>query len=141
MTIPNNLANLGHALVNPIAASAKENELSQTVYGMMAQKFDGQAGAYAYLLFVLLYMPCVSTIAAIRQEANRSWMWFSVTWSTLLAYSAAVVVYQLARFSLHPLQSILWCSLMAGLILMFIYRLQGKSSSHFTGGRNALTNP
>lgn len=107
-SIPQNLAQLGSALGNPVAASAAESELSASVYGIMAQRFDGQIGAYAYLLFVLLYIPCVSTMAVIRQEANKQLMWVSVLWSFAVAYSAAVIFYQGAQWLSHPAQSTFW---------------------------------
>ncbi|CAM2816482.1 ferrous iron transport protein B [Legionella steigerwaltii] len=97
-SVPQNLAQLGSALTNPILASAADNPVSQSVYGIMAQRFDGKIGAYAYLLFVLLYIPCVSTMAVIRQEANRKYMWISVVWSFVVAYAAAVVFYQSAKW-------------------------------------------
>ena len=74
----------------------------------MLLHFDGKIGAYAYLLFVLLYVPCVSTMAAIRQEAGKKLMWFSIGWSLLLAYSVSVAFYQLATLILHPTGSLLW---------------------------------
>lgn len=107
-SVPHNLADLGGALINPIAASADDSVLSSSVYGMMAQGFDGKIGAYAYLLFVLLYVPCVSTMAVIRQEANKRLMWLSVVWSFIVAYAAAVLFYQTAKFLLHPTQSVCW---------------------------------
>lgn len=107
-SVPHNLADLGGALINPIAASADDSVLSSSVYGMMVQGFDGKIGAYAYLLFVLLYVPCVSTMAVIRQEANKRLMWLSVVWSFIVAYAAAVLFYQTAKFLLHPLQSVYW---------------------------------
>lgn len=107
-SIPHNLMQLGGALLNPIAASAADNELSNSLYGIMAQRFDGQIGAYAYLLFVLLYIPCVSTMAVIRQEANKRLMWVSVVWSFVIAYTAAVLFYQSATFFSHPTQTICW---------------------------------
>ena len=81
---------------------------SQSVYGVMVQQFDGQAGAYAYLLFVLLYIPCVSTMAVIRQEASRRLMWFSMGWSMFVAYTTAVLFYQLATMHRHPEQTLAW---------------------------------
>jgi ferrous iron transport protein B len=107
-SIPQNLAELGGALINPIAASADDSNLTASVYGIMVQRFDGKIGAYAYLLFVLLYIPCVSTMAVIRQEANKQWMWISVVWSFIVAYSVAVIFYQAAQFISHPAQSICW---------------------------------
>ena len=52
--------------------------------------------AYCYLLFVLLYFPCVATIAAIKNETG-SWRWAFVaaTYTTCLAWIVSVVVYQI----------------------------------------------
>jgi ferrous iron transport protein B len=119
-SIPHNLSQLGSALWNPVLASAAESDVSQSVYGMMAQRFDGQVGAYAYLLFVLLYIPCVSTMAVIRQEANRQFMWTSVIWSFVVAYAAAVVFYQAAQVSAHPQQSILWIAAMVMSVILVV---------------------
>ncbi|STX30048.1 ferrous iron transport protein B [Legionella beliardensis] len=137
-SIPQNLSELGHALINPILASAPDNEVSQSVYGEMSRRFDGQAGAFAYLLFVLLYIPCVSTMAAIRQEASRKLMWFSVSWSFLIAYASAVIFYQIARFNLHPLQSLVWIILMLISIGLFIIGLRYRALH--LGTKHALTN-
>ncbi|WP_392538759.1 Fe(2+) transporter permease subunit FeoB [Legionella sp. 227] len=106
-SVPQNLAQLGSALTNPILASAADNPVSQSVYGIMAQRFDGKIGAYAYLLFVLLYIPCVSTMAVIRQEANRKYMWISVVWSFVVAYAAAVGFYQAAKWIQRSEQSVI----------------------------------
>ncbi|ARB92385.1 Fe(2+) transporter permease subunit FeoB [Legionella longbeachae] len=107
-SIPENLSQLGSALANPVLASAADSPVSQSVYGVMAQRFDGQIGAFAYLLFVLLYIPCVSTMAVIRQEANRKLMWFSVIWSFVVAYMAAVLFYQAAKWVQSSGLSISW---------------------------------
>ena len=107
-SIPHNLAGLGSAVVNPLVASAPSNAVSQSVYGVMCQHFDGKIGAYAYLLFILLYIPCVSTMAVIKQEASRKLMWFSITWSFIVAYAVAVLFYQLATIMVHPQQTVAW---------------------------------
>ena len=51
--------------------------------------------AYCYLLFILLYFPCVATIVAIKHETG-SWRWalFSATYTTVLAWLVSAVVYQ-----------------------------------------------
>lgn len=103
-----------------------------SVYGMMVQQFDGVVGAYAYLLFILLYVPCVSTIAVIRSEASKRLMWFSVAWSTLVAYVVATLFYQIATMMRHPIQTLEWligiCLLMLILQRWLKYRLflQGR---------------
>ena len=51
--------------------------------------------AYAFLLFVLIYFPCIATIAAIKNESG-SWRWaiFAACYTTLLAWVISAVVYQ-----------------------------------------------
>lgn len=136
MSIPHHLAQLGTALLNPIAASAPMSESSQSVYGVMHRYFDGKSGAYAYLLFILLYIPCVSTMAAIRQEANRQLMWFSVAWSFSVAYVVAVSFYQLATVMAHPKQTILWLTVF--FVLIFFAMIWIRVSRRNTGGRHAF---
>jgi ferrous iron transport protein B len=96
LSIPQNLSQLSSALTNPMLAQAPIHTLNQSVYGVMARQFDGTIGAIAYLLFVLLYFPCVSTVAAMSRELNRYWAAFSVLWTTGLAYGVAVGFYQVA---------------------------------------------
>ena len=126
-SIPQNLSQLGSALWNPVVASAADSQVSQSVYGIMSQRFDGKIGAYAYLLFVLLYIPCVSTMAVIRQEANKQLMWTSIIWSFLVAYGAAVIFYQVAKFFEHPQQSSIWIiSMLLGLLFIVVmFRYSG----------------
>lgn len=51
--------------------------------------------AFAYLLFVLIYFPCIATIAAIKGETG-SWKWalFTAFYTTVLAWIVSAVVYQ-----------------------------------------------
>ena len=51
--------------------------------------------AYCFLLFVLLYFPCIATIAAIKGETG-SWKWalFTACYTTLLAWCVSAAVYQ-----------------------------------------------
>lgn len=52
--------------------------------------------AYCYMLFVLIYFPCIATLAAIRQESG-SWKWavFAATYTTILAWIIAFAVHQI----------------------------------------------
>jgi ferrous iron transport protein B len=74
----------------------------------MLRAFDGALGAYTYLLFVLIYAPCVAAIAAIQRETGWKWMWFSVSYLTLLAWGLSTLFYQLGSFSQHPAESTFW---------------------------------
>lgn len=51
--------------------------------------------AYAYLIFILLYFPCVATIAAIKNETG-SWRWaaFAACYTTVVAWIVSALVYQ-----------------------------------------------
>ncbi|PJD93676.1 MAG: ferrous iron transporter B [Legionella sp.] len=104
-----------------------------TIYGMLSQQFGSGFAAYSYLLFVLLYIPCASTMAAIRQEANSRLMWFSILWSLVLAYGVAVIFYQVATWSTHPQHSMAYG--IAGLMALIIVSLRWVSK---TGGHRAL---
>jgi ferrous iron transport protein B len=54
--------------------------------------------ALSMMIFVLLYLPCLSTIAAIRRETGSyKWMLFSIAYSTSIAWATAFMVYQGGR--------------------------------------------
>ena len=95
----------------------------------MLAAFDGQAGAFAYLLFVLIYSPCVAAIAAIQRETGWKWMAFSVTYLTALAWTLATLFYQSATFAAHPAQSAVWIGaiLLAGLLFAFSLKLVSQN--------------
>lgn len=54
--------------------------------------------AYSFLVFVLLYFPCIATIAAIKNETG-SWKWatFAATYTTLLAWIVSALIYQIGE--------------------------------------------
>lgn len=51
--------------------------------------------AFGFMLFVLLYFPCVATIATLRREAGKQWAWFTVFHSLALAWLVSFAVYQI----------------------------------------------
>ena len=57
----------------------------------------GAAAALAFLVFVLLYTPCMAAVAAIRQETSTRWMWLSIVGQTAIAWVFAVVFFQGAK--------------------------------------------
>jgi hypothetical protein len=67
-TVPANLVVLSEALLDPLGfGSVSEQDaaahgVDDAVFGAMHARFDGKVGAFAYLLFILLYFPCVATI-------------------------------------------------------------------------------
>jgi ferrous iron transport protein B len=124
-TIPANLAALGGTLLDPLglsvgdvsnlATAAEEQAVAYTTFGQMALRFDGRVAAFAYLLFVLMYFPCVAAMGAVYRETNAGWTAFVGIWTTGLAYWSAVMFYQVMTFSTHPGRSTAW---IMGLILV-----------------------
>ncbi|MCP3994547.1 MAG: ferrous iron transport protein B [bacterium] len=57
----------------------------------------GSLAALAFMVFVLLYTPCMAAVAAFRQEFGTKWMWISVVGQFTVAWSGAFIVYQGGR--------------------------------------------
>ena len=54
--------------------------------------------AFTMMVFVLLYLPCLSTVAAIRRETGSvKWMTFSIVYTTSVAWVVSFVLYQGGR--------------------------------------------
>ena len=88
-TVPANLSGLRCA-VDPLGLGSVDDHattshgVNEAVFEPCA-RFDGQVGAFAYLLFVLLYFPCVATIGVIRRETGTAWAAFVAAWTTGVA--------------------------------------------------------
>ncbi|WHP31612.1 Fe(2+) transporter permease subunit FeoB [Trabulsiella odontotermitis] len=93
-------------LANPIEASKGDGEMATGAMGVMSNKFGSAAAAYSYLIFVLLYIPCISVMGAIARESSRGWMGFSIMWGLNIAYSLSTLFYQVSSFSQHPQYSL-----------------------------------
>jgi ferrous iron transport protein B len=74
----------------------------------MRRNFGSRSAAFAYLLFVLIYSPCVAALIVLAREAGWRWMLFAVVYQTLLAWMVATVFYQLANCAEAPLRAVLW---------------------------------
>jgi ferrous iron transport protein B len=126
-TIPDNLAGVADTLTDPLGlnigdtssidSAAEAQAVSAGTFGAMGRLFDGKIGAIAYMLFILMYFPCVAAMAAVYRETNLRWTVFIATWTTLLAYTSATGFYQLATFARHPAFSTAW---LAGCGLIFL---------------------
>lgn len=138
-TIPDNLSAIADNLLDPLGLNigdvsdlsdaAEKQVVKMDTYAAMQQSFDGKAGAFAYLLFILLYAPCVTATAAIQRETSTGWAVFVLFWTTGLAYITATLFYQVATYAKHPAYSLGWIS---GLIVLFMLVLLGL---WFTGRR------
>ncbi|WP_339051740.1 ferrous iron transport protein B [Candidatus Lariskella endosymbiont of Epinotia ramella] len=74
------------------------NEMSveNSTIKKIREAFGSKATAFAYMLFILLYFPCVSVFAVIANEIGLKWAILSSVWSTAIAYIIAVSFYQAA---------------------------------------------
>ncbi len=150
LTIPENLLAVASNITDPLGldigdisdidAAATEQEVSKGTFGAMQSRFDGRIGAFAYLLFILLYAPCVAATAAIYRETSTGWAMFVVFWTTYLAYLVATIFYQAMTFQRHPLYSTGWIggllvSFMIFLLLLkvFGYRADRQNRFHKMG--------
>jgi ferrous iron transport protein B len=119
-------------LANPIEASKGDGEMASGAMGQMHRQFGSNAAAFSYLLFVLLYVPCVSVMGAIARESSRRWMGFSIFWGLNVAYSLATLFWQFSRIGEQPLTSsliILLVVLFNGALLLFLRRMPQPSQS------------
>ena len=75
------------------------------IYGLQGDALMAQMAmqidwvqAMSFMLFTLIYTPCLSTIATLRTESKSSgFMWLSIAWSLGLAWVVSFVFYQSAR--------------------------------------------
>lgn len=133
-TIPDNAAGLADALTDPLGLSlaeideidtmAENQGVSTQLFGILQEKFRNGFAAYAYLLFVLLYFPCVTVIATIAKEAGKQWALFSASYSTGIAYLIATCFYQIVTFTQHPVFASIWLLACTGILCTFYYYLK-----------------
>ena len=132
------LSALGGALTDPLGISigdvsdvdavAEEQEVAASTLTNMASLFSGPFAAFCYLVFVLLYAPCVAVLGAVNKEAGMPWTLLVFGWSTGLAYISATVTFQIGTFALHPLSSAAWVIGLLALLALFILNLPRLSA-------------
>ena len=86
----------------PVVATGPEDDtesLGETRLQKALIRSVSPAAALAYMVFILLYFPCIATFIAIRNE-SRSWKWAIITavYTIVLAWTAAFITFKLASF-------------------------------------------
>ena len=129
-TIGENFAGLAGAFSDPLginvgdlsdeAAAAEEQGVSLGTIDTIKTLFGSSSAVFAYLLMVLLYVPCVAAVAAIYREVGTKWTIFACAWTLALGYSAATIFYRVANFASAPVYSIV-CIVVALAILFGMY--------------------
>ncbi len=130
MSIPENLMGLSYS--DPLgievgdltdsSSVAEEQEVDSSIFGNLKQHFISGNAAFAYLIFILLYTPCVAAMGAYVREFGAKYARFIAVWTMALAYGAAALYYQVTHFTLHPVSSAAW---IAGILLLSVmtYRM------------------
>jgi len=105
-TIPEGLAGVGTALLDPLGLGivnereesvlAEEIGAEKSIFGQMKGYFQNSHQAFAYLLFVLLYFPCLAAFGVILQETGKFLGVLNALYLTLLGWITATLYYQIA---------------------------------------------
>ncbi|OIK12399.1 ferrous iron transport protein B [Bacillus sp. MUM 116] len=65
-----------------------------TLQGLLTNYFT-PLSAYSFMVFILLYIPCLATVATIFKETgSKKWTVFSMVYAFIIAYVLALIVYQ-----------------------------------------------
>lgn len=88
------------AIVSTMGILYHQKDDSKLTESLQENPFFSPLKAYAFMLFVLLYFPCVATIATLRREIGRKWAAFTVVHSLILAWVIAFLVFQIGSFFL-----------------------------------------
>jgi ferrous iron transport protein B len=105
-TIPENLKGLGETLTDPLGinvgevqaneASASELDVDAGLFATMRAFFhNSTAAAIAYLLFVLLYIPCLVAVSATWKEVGPALTVLQMYYATILGWTLSTATYQI----------------------------------------------
>jgi ferrous iron transport protein B len=78
--------------------TALSHDRAPSLAKTLSASIDDKIAMMSYLIFVLLYFPCISVYAVTKQEVGVKWAIFSAIWSTSLAYLCAVIFYQILSY-------------------------------------------
>jgi ferrous iron transport protein B len=103
-TIPANLREVGGGFLDPLGlasvtddeeAVSEELETDASIFANMRSHFSkGPHQAFAYLLFVLLYVPCMAALGVAYRELGKLFGTLLVVYQTVLGWSVATLYYQ-----------------------------------------------
>ena len=82
----------------PDARTGSAGEADSLAARLTASGDFTTASALSFLVFILIYFPCIATVAAIASEAGWRWAWISIAYNTLLAWIVSFAVYHIANW-------------------------------------------
>lgn len=135
-TIPENLGKLGDSLTDPLginlgdveAGEAAGDEINKDNFAVMRQMFGSTSAAIAYLLFVLLYIPCVAAMGAVYRETGLRWSLLVAAWAFSMAWGSGTLWYQFAQLGTSPVSALSWIGglLLAAAVAVLMLRRAGQ---------------
>ncbi|MBU2896435.1 Fe(2+) transporter permease subunit FeoB [Vibrio hepatarius] len=147
MSIPANLAELTYS--DPLgievgnltdsSVAAQEQDVDASIFGNLKQHFVTGNAAFAYLIFILLYTPCVAAMGAYAREFGQKYARFIAVWTMGLAYGSAALYYQVTHFTHNPAYSSAWISgiIIASLLTYRALQVTGKKQQRLLEAQTA----
>ena len=139
-SIPENLSELTESFSDPLGmevgdlndleAVSEDLEADVSTFSVMRNLFPSEAAVIAYLLFILLYTPCVAALGATYREAGTGWTLFVAGWTFFIGYSVATLYYQFSLLAVQPMTTLGWVLAIVavmGVIFMVMRRMAGPS--------------
>jgi len=131
-TIPAAVSSLAATFTDPLGVKDAQRQIASGsgegagggVYASLHRHFDQGAGqAYAYLLFILIYLPCLATMGTAMREIGAGYSIVMSVYLTLVAWSVATFAYQLLVGG-----SLFWMtiSVAAGFAIVFAFLAYGR---------------
>ena len=139
-SIGDGISGIGETFKDPLGVAVEENlenletqaeeqEVSVSTFAEMQKRFGNSNAAFAYLLFILIYMPCVAAIAAVYRETNMKWTMFSVVYLTVLAWIVSTLFYQVSMFAVQPAISAMWIGILISVSITIYFAMKMKSKN------------
>ncbi len=139
-SVGDGISGIGGAFKDPIGVAieedlgdletqADEQEVSVNTFSEMKKRFGNSKAAFAYLLFILIYMPCVAAIAAVYRETNIKWTLFSVLYLTVLAWIVSTLFYQISMFPIQPAISAIWIGVLVSVSVVIYFAMKATSKN------------
>ncbi len=124
-TIPENLKQTFVGITDPLGIQKEFSSVNNPsvyedrVHSSLRRHFKNNAEVYAYLLFILIYFPCIAALGAVSKEAGLKIAVLQALFLTLLGWIAATLFYQFAAGG-----SIMWISISAAMLLLMVLSLR-----------------
>ena len=126
VSIPTNLAGIFGKLANPLgvedaieeSGDAENEDVASALSGMRAHFRLGKFQVFAYLLFILLYVPCLAALGTAFRELGKFYGMLMTVFQTVIGWSLSVLFFQLTVGG-----SALWISVAAALLVGVVVAL------------------